>query len=118
MISRFRCVRLTTPPRRGLALARARRSAHERQHPHQRRDSGTKTPLCPAAWRLLFVAVRRAEGLARVAEEQVGANERIDVAIENFLHVAARELGSVVLDHLIWLHDVRANLAAEADLRF
>ena len=48
-------------------------------------------------------------------EEEVGADEGIQVAVENLVHVAAFNFCAVVLDELIGLHGVGANLAAEAD---
>src|ERR1700674_597789 len=55
-------------------------------------------------------------GLVQVAAiEQEGANEGIEVAIENFLDVAALDLGAVVFYELVRLEGVRADLASEAD---
>lgn len=65
---------------------------------------------------LFVVCIGGAKGLAGMAEQQIGANIGINVAVEDLLHVAASELGAMVLDHLIGLHHVRPNLAAEADL--
>jgi hypothetical protein len=48
--------------------------------------------------------------------EKVGVDERVEVAIEDFLDVAALEFGAVVFDQLVGLQDVGADLAAEADL--
>ena len=49
------------------------------------------------------------------AVQEVGADKRVDVTIEYLLHVAPFDLGAVVLNQLIGLHHVGANLAAEAD---
>ena len=48
---------------------------------------------------------------------QVGADERVDVAVHDAVHVSGAELGAVVLDHAVGLHDVGTNLAAEGDVQ-
>jgi hypothetical protein len=47
---------------------------------------------------------------------QIGADEGVDVAIHDAVYVAGAELGAVVFDHAVGLHDVRADLAAERDV--
>ena len=48
--------------------------------------------------------------------QEVGADERIDVAVEDAIYVAYFELRAVVFDHAVGLHDVGADLAAEGDV--
>src|SRR5262245_33887650 len=45
---------------------------------------------------------------------QVGLHELVEVAVEDAVHVAGLVLVAEVLDHLVGLHDIRADLAAEA----
>ncbi len=49
------------------------------------------------------------------AVQQVGADEGVNIAIENLLNVAALDLGAMVLDELVGLQGVGANLAAKTD---
>src|SRR5689334_13321980 len=44
---------------------------------------------------------------------QVRAHEGIEIAVEDAVDIAYDELGAMVLDLAVRLHDVRANLAAE-----
>src|SRR5713226_7991090 len=53
---------------------------------------------------------------AGLLRQEVAADEGINVPVEDAIHVAHLELGAVVLDQAIRLENVRANLAAEADL--
>src|ERR1700722_1631530 len=48
---------------------------------------------------------------------EVGTDERVDVDIHDPVDVSGAELGAVVLDHAVRLHDVGANLAAEGDVQ-
>ena len=48
---------------------------------------------------------------------QIGANKWIDVSIQDAVDVASAELGAMVFDHAVWLHDVGTNLAAERDVQ-
>src|SRR5579859_1025540 len=48
---------------------------------------------------------------------EVGADERIDVSVHDAVHITGAELGAVVFDHPVRLHDVGANLAAEGDVQ-
>jgi len=62
---------------------------------------------------------RKDEGLGVVAaEEEVGADEGVDIAVEDFFDVAAFGLGAVVFYQLVGLEGVGADLAAEADFGF
>ena len=47
---------------------------------------------------------------------QVAADEGVDVAVEHAIYVAYFELGAVVFDHAVGLHDVGADLAAKRNL--
>ena len=47
---------------------------------------------------------------------QVGLDERVEVAVEDAVDVAHFHLGAVVLDHLVRLQHVAADLAAEGDV--
>src|SRR5271156_3153374 len=49
------------------------------------------------------------------AIEEEGADEGVEIAIEDFLDIAALDLGAVVFYELIGLEGVGADLAAEAD---
>src|SRR5277367_4416719 len=48
---------------------------------------------------------------------QVGADERVNVTVHDAVHVSGAELGAMVLDHAVGLHDVGANLAAEGNVQ-
>ena len=48
---------------------------------------------------------------------EVGTDERVKIPIQNAVHIADTELGAVVLDHAIGLHDVGTNLAAEGNVQ-
>ena len=50
------------------------------------------------------------------ALQQVRAHEAVQVAVEHRLRVARLEVGAVVLHELVRVEDVRADLAAEADV--
>src|ERR1700735_496565 len=58
---------------------------------------------------------RAGAGSVVATKEKIGANEGIQIAIDNFIHIAALKFCAVVLDELVRLHGVGANLAAEAD---
>src|SRR3984957_6131805 len=58
----------------------------------------------------------RSRGVAAI--EEIGADEGFEVAVEDFLDIAALDLGAVILDHLVRLHHVGADLTAEADVGF
>src|SRR5580698_5805521 len=62
----------------------------------------------PACLRLLLAA----------AHLEIGADERLQVAVNYAVHVADFHLGSVVLDQTIRLQSVRADLRAEVDVQF
>src|SRR5580692_337793 len=48
---------------------------------------------------------------------QIGTDKGVDVTIHDAVDVSGAELGAVVLDHAVGLHDVGANLAAEGDVQ-
>ena len=50
------------------------------------------------------------------AVEQIGPDEGVDIPIEHPLHVAPFHFCAVILNKLVGLHDLGANLAAKADL--
>jgi len=52
------------------------------------------------------------------ASQQIGADERLQVAIEHAVHVAHLGFGAVILDHAVGLQDVGANLRAEVVVEF
>src|SRR5690606_20170284 len=66
----------------------------------------------------------RSSGPRRHSRRSLSANrllqecldERIDVAVHDPLDVRDLQFGAVVVDHRVWLEDVAANLAAEADV--
>src|SRR4029077_7839523 len=59
------------------------------------------------------------DGLVHISPvEQVSPDEGIEVAIEDFLHIATLDLGSVVLDKLVGLQRVGTDLAAETNVGF
>src|SRR3954466_14139781 len=58
----------------------------------------------------------RSSGLAPSPPE-VALHELVEIAVEHRVDVARLDLGAQVLDHLVGLHDVRADLTAPADLR-
>src|SRR4051812_9476047 len=47
---------------------------------------------------------------------EIALHELVEIAVEHRRHVARLDLRAQVLDHLIWLHDVRPDLTAPADL--
>jgi hypothetical protein len=49
---------------------------------------------------------------------KIAVDKRLDAAVENRLHVAALEIRTVVLDKLVWLEDIAANLVAPGDFAF
>src|ERR1700735_33695 len=60
----------------------------------------------------------RGTGPIVTAKEEVGADEGIQIAVHNLVHITALKFCAVVLDEVIRLHGVGANLAAEADFGF
>src|SRR5271155_2141810 len=48
---------------------------------------------------------------------QVGADERVNVAIHDAVHVSGAELGAMVFDHAVGLHDVGTDLAAKGNVQ-
>src|SRR6516225_7660920 len=48
--------------------------------------------------------------------EEIGADKRIEVAVEHAIHVADFEFGAMVLDEAVGLHHVGTDLAAEGDI--
>src|SRR6266436_1101698 len=48
---------------------------------------------------------------------QVGADERVDVAVHDTVDVPGTELGMMVFDHPVGLHHVGSNLAAEGNIQ-
>src|SRR5581483_10107429 len=62
----------------------------------------------------VFVNGRR-EGAAR-AFHQIRLDEAVEIAVEDAVHVAGLLLRAQILDELIRLHHVVANLAAERDM--
>src|ERR671911_398060 len=64
-------------------------------------------------------APRRTNGaLYSGAALEVGVDKNVDVAVEDAFHVAGLHAGAQVLNHLIGVEDVRADLGPEADVRF
>ena len=57
-----------------------------------------------------------ASSCASRSPPEVGLHERVEVAVEHGVDVAGLVLGPQVLDHLVRLQHVGADLAAEADL--
>src|SRR6188768_1417707 len=82
-----------------------------REAPATSRSPADRTP----AWLACREAGRIRRGLSPPA--QVALDEFVDVAVEHALHVARLDLGAQVLDHLVRLQDVAADLAAPTDLR-
>src|SRR5271170_1279451 len=48
---------------------------------------------------------------------QVGANERVNVTVHDAVYISGAELGAVVFDHAVGLHDVGTNLATEGNVQ-
>src|ERR671911_2553481 len=64
-------------------------------------------------------APRRTNGaLYSGAALEVGVDKNVDVAVEDAFHVAGLHAGAQVLNHLVGVEDVRADLGPEADVRF
>jgi hypothetical protein len=64
----------------------------------------------------MLVLAPVARRLARLPD-QIGVDQRFQIAIQHAVHVADGELGAVVLDHAIGRQHIAANLAAEVDLQ-
>src|SRR5580704_6419011 len=54
--------------------------------------------------------------LLTAPRQQIGANERLQVAVEHAIHVANFRLRSMILDHAIRLQHVGTNLRSEFDV--
>src|SRR5690606_3604089 len=86
-------------------------------------DAGTVERDCHSPFMVWIVrspsqATRPTCLLLRDAPPQVGFDERVEVAVEDFEGIAGLEVHPVVLDELLRLqHVVPDRLAAEADLR-
>src|SRR5258705_2889653 len=73
------------------------------------------TKAAPRPFWSVFIGRRgRAERPARLLQ-QIRLDERVEIAVEHAVDVADLHLGAMVLDHLVRLQHVAANLAAEAD---
>ena len=46
---------------------------------------------------------------------QEGFNEHVNIAIHNSLGIASFSIGTMILNHVLWMAHVRANLAAPFD---
>src|SRR4051812_22955424 len=75
--------------------------------------------LSPAPSALVKVVVwrRLAERAARLLHEK-GLDEDVDVAVQHAVYIADLLLRAVVFDHLIRMHYIAADLAAERDVAF
>src|SRR5262245_22445522 len=67
---------------------------------------------------LLFISTCRSAECTACLVQQIGLDKWIEVSVEHSVDVANLHLRPVVLDHLIGLQDVAADLAAEADFLF
>src|SRR5262249_48649197 len=78
------------------------------------RPSDPPDPPDPPDLVNVLVSRRLAERAARPLH-QIALDEDVDVAVEHAIHIAHLLLGPVILDQLIGMQDVAANLAAEPD---
>jgi hypothetical protein len=56
--------------------------------------------------------------LFSAAHLQIGADERLQIAVDYPIHIADLHLGAMIFDETIRLQDIRANLRAEVDVEF
>ena len=47
---------------------------------------------------------------------QICIDEKINASIQHCIHVSGFLVGTMILDHSIWLHNVRTDLVAPADI--
>ena len=59
----------------------------------------------------------RGSGVEIAPVQKIGADKFVEVAVENFVHIAALDFGADVFDELVWLERVGADLTPEADFR-
>jgi hypothetical protein len=60
----------------------------------------------------------RGGGVEIAPVQKIGADKFVEVAVENFVHIAALDFGADVFNQLVGLERVGADLAAEADFWF
>src|SRR5438128_1800461 len=113
-----------SPSANSPAQAAARR-AREQPSEWLRRDAGGPVPARPSRRRRLQAPVDsdarvyrkpRLENLPGGLLQEVLADEIVEGTVENCLRIAGFVLGAVVLDELVGVEDVAADLAAEANL--
>src|ERR1700722_604951 len=72
-----------------------------------------------AKWATIFSVLLHDGGRAAAfvvsPVKEIGADERIEVAVHDFVNVAALHFRAVIFNELIGLHGVRANLAAKTN---
>src|SRR5262249_43388888 len=77
------------------------------------RSTGGGPKSLPWGWSCFGLLLRLLEGPSPAAEPaQVRVDEVVEIAVQDRLDVALLHLGTQVLDHLIGLHHVRADLVA------
>src|SRR3974390_1691899 len=92
-------------------------SAPSRESPLSSRGGSLGGPgLSVWLGRVGFVGGLHVKPALGFLREQIGADKRIEVAIENTVDVANFEFGAVVLDEPIGLHHIGTNLAAEGNV--
>src|SRR5262245_28799560 len=96
-------------------MTRCRTSPAMRLHKMPTATSSAARPDRERRGSVVLVGNRFTERSAR-ALHQKGLDEHVDVAVENAVHVAHLLLRAVILDQLIGMQHVTANLAAERDL--
>src|ERR1700676_1838989 len=67
-------------------------------------------------WLHIQIVVAAISGRAATLGQQVAAQERLEVTVENLVRVAHFHLGAVVLDDAIGLQYIRPNLRSKVDL--
>ena len=67
--------------------------------------------------RVRFVVRLDVELPFRLFGQEVGANERVQVAVHHAVHVADFEFSAMVFDQTVGLHDVRPDLTAEGNVQ-
>ena len=99
---------------RGFARLPGMFLGREHEGPQKRGPSFIALWTLVSPWRTFFLA--KPSLLFSAPRQQIGANERLQIAVEHAIHVADFHLGAVVFDHAIGLQHVRANLRSELDV--
>src|SRR6266540_1942956 len=81
-----------------------------------REDTASGRAARPGGTRLIVLEPLSLEDPPGRLRQQISANEPVEVPVQDTLGVARLVLGAVVLDELVRVEDVAADLAAEADV--